>query len=318
MKAPDKKSGKSTTSTAAPPARAASFTIEAQAEGAVEKALDKKSDESTSTAAPPAEAQAEGAVEKAPDKKRSTVGLTVRLSSRWLGSAPADKTFAYSEADWQSIKVSLDRIGIDADAVTVPDRWWAHPDPAAALVAEPQLIGKKIQGVILVKRPLREQLQELAGDYLGLAEFIKQGKALTPRQEAAEIREALNKFARPLAAALALDNSLTFSFSPHREDVSKALAPFIAHAQRFHDRLMAEGSYNRFNAHKAHIEYWGKLVLWWRTRTPGRRQRKEALSQFLLACTKPAFSEQMLQSSSSSSRLPTIESRIASFLNKAT
>src|SRR6516225_374386 len=286
MKAPDKKSGKSTTSTAAPPARAASFTVEAQTEGAVEKAPDKKSDESTSTAAPP---------------KRMRQLLPVRLRSNWVGTVRPDK-FAY----------------IDADAVTVPDRWWAHPDPAAALVAEPQLIGKKIQGVILVKRPLREQLQELAGDYLGLAEFIKQGKALTPRQEAAEIREALNKFARPLAAALALDNSLTFSFSPHREDVSKALAPFIAHAQRFHDRLMAEGSYNRFNAYKAHIEYWGKLVLWWRTRTPGRRQRKEALSQFLLACTKPAFSEQMLQSSSSSSRLPTIESRIASFLNKAT
>src|SRR6516165_1941554 len=275
----------------------------ADSAGASMKAPDKKSGKSTtSTAAPP---------------KRMRQLLPVRLRSNWVGTVRPDK-FAYSEADWQKIKASLARVGIDADAVTVPDRWWAHPDPAAALVAEPQLIGKKIQGVILVKRPLREQLQELAGDYLGLAEFIKQGKALTPRQEAAEIREALNKFARPLAAALALDNSLTFSFSPHREDVSKALAPFIAHAQRFHDRLMAEGSYNRFNAYKAHIEYWGKLVLWWRTRTPGRRQRKEALSQFLLACTKPAFSEQMLQSSSSSSRLPTIESRIASFLNKAT
>jgi len=335
MKAPDRKSGENT-STAAPPVLAASFTNEAQAEGAVSKTPDEQSRESTSTAAPPAlaasftiEAQAEDAVEKAPDEQsaeststtappaRVRQGFPVRLRATWVASVP-HKTFAYSDAQWRKIRDSLAPLGIDADVETVPDRWWAHPDPAAALVAEPQLIGKKIQGVILVKRPLREQLQELAGDYLGLAEFIKQGKALTPRQEAAEIREALNKFARPLAAALALDNSLTFSFSPHREDVSKALAPFIAHAQRFHDRLMAEGSYNRFNAYKAHIEYWGKLVLWWRTRTPGRRQRKEALSQFLLACTKPAFSEQMLQSSSSSSRLPTIESRIASFLNKAT
>ena len=69
MKSPDKKSGKSTTSTAAPPARAASFTIEAQAEGAAEKAPDEQGGESTSTAVPPAhatsftsEAQAEGAV----------------------------------------------------------------------------------------------------------------------------------------------------------------------------------------------------------------------------------------------------------------
>jgi len=52
MKAPNKKSGKGTTSTAASPALAASFTNEAQAEGAVEKAPDKKSGESTSTAAP--------------------------------------------------------------------------------------------------------------------------------------------------------------------------------------------------------------------------------------------------------------------------
>src|SRR6516165_5596085 len=269
----------------------------ADSAGASMKAPDKKSGKSTtSTAAPP---------------KRARQLLPVRLSSSWVGAVPADKTFAYSEADWQSIKVSLDRIGIDADAVTVPDRYWAHPDPAAALVAEPELIGKKIQGVILVKRPLREQLQELAGDYLGLAEFIKQGKALTPRQEAAEIREALSKLE---AARATLDNSMTFLFSPH----SKALALLIAHAQRFHDRLMAEGSHSRFNAHKAHIEYWGKLVLWWRTRTPRQRQRKEALSQFLLASTKPAFSEPMLRSSSSGFRLPTIESRIASFLNKAT
>ena len=328
MKAPDRKSGENT-STAAPPVLAASFTNEAQAEGAVSKTPDEQSRESTSTAAPPAlaasftiEAQAEDAVEKAPDEQsaeststtappaRVRQGFPVRLRATWVASVP-HKTFAYSDAQWRKIRDSLAPLGIDADVETVPDRWWAHPDPAAALVAEPQLIGKKIQGVILVKRPLREQLQELAGDYLGLAEFIKQGEALTPRQEAAEIRGALSKLE---AARATLDNSMTFLFSPH----SKALAPFIAHAQRFHDRLMAEGSYNRFNAYKAHIEYWGKLVLWWRTRTPGRRQRKEALSQFLLACTKPAFSEQMLQSSSSSSRLPTIESRIASFLNKAT
>src|SRR5262249_36506839 len=151
MKAPDKKSGKSTTSTAAPPARAASFTSEAQAEGAGVKAPDKKSGESTSTAPSPAEAQAEGAVVKAPDKKSdestSTAAppkrvrqlLPVRLSSRWVGTVRPNK-FAYSEADWQKIKASLARVGIDADAVTVPDRWWAYPDPAAALVAEPELI----------------------------------------------------------------------------------------------------------------------------------------------------------------------------------
>jgi len=307
MKAPDRKSGEST-STAAPPALAASFTNEAQAEGAVVKAPDKKSGESTSTAAPP---------------KRARQPLPVRLSSRWVGTVPADKTFAYSEADWQSIKVSLDRIGIDADAVTVPDRWWAHPDPAAALVAEPQLIGEKKQWVMLAKRPLREQLQELAADYRGLAAYSKQGEALTPLQEAAEIQEILNK----LEAARAALNSRLLDFIPQTAAVGpepqsavarEALTVIIDKAKRHVDKLTAEGSRSRFNAHKAHIEYWGKLVLWWRSRTPRRRQRKEALSQFLLACTKPAFSERMLRSSSSGFRLPTIESRIASFLNKAT
>src|SRR6516164_8396540 len=229
MKAPDKKSGKSTTSTAAPPARAASFTSEAQAEGAVEKAPDKKSGESTSTAAPPAhaasftvEAQTEGAVEKAPDKKSdestSTAAppkrmrqlLPVRLRSNWVGTVRPDK-FAYSEADWQKIKASLARVGIDADAVTVPDRWWAHPDPAAALVAEPQLIDfEKKQWVMLAKRPLREQLQELAADYRGLAAHSNQGDSLTPRQEAAEIQEILNK----LEAARAALNSRLLDFIP--------------------------------------------------------------------------------------------------------
>jgi hypothetical protein len=46
-------------------------------------APDKKSGESTSTAAPP---------------KRMRQLLPVRLSSRWVGTVPADKTFAYSEA----------------------------------------------------------------------------------------------------------------------------------------------------------------------------------------------------------------------------
>src|SRR6516164_921688 len=195
MKAPDKKSGKSTTSTAAPPARAASFTVEAQTEGAVEKAPDKKSDESTSTAAPP---------------KRMRQLLPVRLRSNWVGTVRPDK-FAYSEADWQKIKASLARVGIDADAVTVPDRWWAHPDPAAALVAEPQLIDfEKKQWVMLAKRPLREQLQELAADYRGLAAHSNQGDSLTPRQEAAEIQEILNK----LEAARAALNSRLLDFIP--------------------------------------------------------------------------------------------------------
>ena len=301
MKAPDKKSGKSTTSTAAPPARAASFTIEAQAEGAAEKAPDEQGGESTSTAVPPAhatsftsEAQAEGAVEKAPDKKQGESTSTavphvrmrpVRLRASWLASVPY-KTFAYSDAEWQKIKNILAPLDIDADAMTIGDLWWAQ-STAAALVAEP-------------RRPLREQLQGLAAEFLGLVEFYKQGApgAFTPRQEAAEIREALNKFARPLAAALSLDNSLTFSFSPHRETVSKALAPFIAHAQRFHDRLMAEGSQSSANARSAHREYWDWLSLLWQAITAGKtpRLRERGLNSFLLTCSGPVFPDKTSKS----------------------
>ena len=332
MKALDRKSGEST-STAAPPARAASFTSEAQAEGAAEKAPAKKSGESTSTVAPPV---------------RVRHAMPVRLSSSMVGSVP-HKTFAYSDADRQSIKASFALVGIDADAETVGDRWWAQSNPAAALVAEP-------------RRPLLEQLQEMAGDHLGLVELGKSltpqqrkalnnlktacvrlnterlllfsphtagarealaavlnkaRKPLTPRQEAGELREMLKELQLARAAL-----ELLPQFIPETAVAREALTPLIAHVERHHDKCMAEGSWGRFSAHKVHIEYWGRLVLLWQTITragaPSQRTRKEALGQFLLACTKPAFSEPMLRSSSSGFRLPTIESRIASFLNKTT
>ena len=259
MKAPDKKSGKSTTSTAAPPKRARQL-------------------------------------------------LPVRLSSSWVGAVPADNTFAYSEADWQSIKVSLDRIGIDADAVTVPDRYWAHPDPAAALVAEPLvetlLIGKEeIQGVILAKRPLREQLQELAADYRGLAAYRKQGDSLTPRQEAAEIQEILNK----LEAARAALNSRLLDFIPQTAAVGpkpqtavarEALTVIIDRAKRLVDKLTAQGSRSSENARKTHIEYWDALALLWRaiTADQNRRPHERGLNSFLLACSKSVFPDETSKS----------------------
>ena len=240
------------------------------------KVPDKKSGESTSTAVPHVRMR------------------PVRLRASWLASVPY-KTFAYSDAEWQKIKNILAPLDIDADAMTIGDPWWEQ-STAAALVAEP-------------RRPLREQLQGLAAEFLGLVEFYKQRApgALTPRQEAAEIREALNKFARPLAAALSLDNSLTFSFSPHRETVSKALAPFIAHAQRFHDRLMAEGSQSSANARSAHWEYWDWLSLLWQAITAGKtpRLRERGLNSFLLTCSEPVFPDE------------TSKSTINDFLRKA-
>jgi hypothetical protein len=86
-------------------------------------------------------------------------------------------TFAYRTGDWEKIRRVLARVGIDADAVTVGDRWWAQPYPATALLAPPQ-------------RPLREQLQELASDYRQL------WRGLTPKQEAAKIQKVLDALDR--------------------------------------------------------------------------------------------------------------------------
>jgi hypothetical protein len=222
---------------------------------------DKKRDGSTSAATPPA---------------RVRHAFPVRLSSRWLGTVPTDKTFAYSEADWQKIKASLARVGIDADVVTVGDRWWAQPDPAAVLVAKPQ-------------RPLREQLQELAADYRGLAAYCKQGHSLTPLQAAAELRKKLMKL-EPARAAL---DSRLLVFIPQTEVAREVLTVVIAKAKRHAERLMAEGSQSKLNARKVHIEYWGQLVLLWQaiTADQNRRQRERGLNPFLLACSAPAFPE---------------------------
>jgi hypothetical protein len=214
------------------------------------------------------------------------------------------KTFAYSDAQWRKIRDSLAPLGIDADAVTVPDRWWAHPDPAAALVAEPELIDfEKKQWVMLMKRPLREQLQELAADYRGLAAYRKQGDSLTPRQEAAEIQGILNK----LEAARAALNSRLLDFIPQKTAVGpepqtavarEALTVIIDKAKRKVDRLTAEGSRSSENARKTHIEYWDALALLWRAITADqkRRPRERGLNSFLLACSKSVFPDETSKS----------------------
>jgi hypothetical protein len=224
---------------------------------------DKKRDGSTSTAASPV---------------RARHALRVRSSSFLLRSGPTDKTFAYSEDGWRKIKASLARVGIDADAITVGpcDRWWALPDPAAALVAKPQ-------------RSLREQLRELAAYYGGLAAYSKQGGSLTPWQEAAEIRKELNML-EPARAAL---DSQLLLFIPETADAREALTVVIARAKRHVDWLTTQGSQSSFNARKVHIEYWGKLMLLWQaiTADQNQQQRERGLALFLLACSGSTFPE---------------------------
>ena len=245
------------------------------------KAPDNKHGESTGTAAP------------------SVHSVRVKIRSCLLANV-TDKTFAFSDADWQRIVASLAPVGIDADAISVREDWWAHRD----LMAEP-------------RRPLREQLQNCVACYRGRAVCRKHGDFLTPRQEAAEIQEAV----KTLEAARVALGSPTLLLIPDTEGTCEALDRHIADAKRKCDRLMATKSPSRLNARKEYSECWEKLLLLWQTMIaqtgtlPGRQQRKEALSQFLLACTEPAFPE-LRSSSGSRLRTTTKSSRIASFLNR--
>src|SRR5262245_29722233 len=246
--------------------------------GAAMKATDNKHGESTGTAAP------------------SVHSVRVKIRSHLLANV-TDKTFAFSDADWQRIVASLAPVGIDADAIPVREDWWAHRD----LMAEP-------------RRPLREQLQNCVACYRGRAVCRKHGDFLTPRQEAAEIQEAV----KTLEAARVALGSPTLPI-PDTEGTCEALDRHIARAKWYGERLRTKRSPRRFNARREYSECWEKLLLLWQTMIaktgtlPGRRQRREALSQFLLACPEPAFPE--LRSNSSRLRTTT-KSRIASFLNR--
>ena len=235
---------------------------------------------------------------KVPDKKRSE-GISTdaqpergryvplaRRSSGWVESVPT-KPFTYPDADWQKIKASLRLVGIDADVEKVGDHWWTWLDPKTALTTAPQ-------------RPLREQLQELAAEYYGRAVYRKQSHSLTPRQEAAEMQEALN-WLEPVRAGFALESiskPARAAFDPRllhfiRETTvaCEVLTVIIAKLKRRVANLRAEGSRSPFNARKTHIEYWDKLTLLWQaiTANRSRRQRERGLNPFLLACSGPVF-----------------------------
>ena len=205
-----------------------------------------------------------------PAELRNFPLLPVMADSRTVAAVGPDRTFAYSDTDWQKIKLSLDRVDINADAVTVGDRYWAQPYPATALTAAPQ-------------RPLREQLQELAADYRGLSHW---DGSLTPKQEAAKIQRVLHTLER---ARLALTSSGVGFISYESGGVREAVGALIAKAERHRDKLLALSNRSSANARKVHIEYWRELVVLWEAITAGQNRRRRALSYFLLACSAPAF-----------------------------
>jgi hypothetical protein len=213
----------------------------------------------------------------AEDTPRITHILSVVTDSSTVAGVRPDRTFAYSDADWREIRLSLSRVDVDANAVTVGDRWWAQPDPATALTAAPQ-------------RPLREQLQELAADYRGLLQFRKKRWALTPKQEAAEIQKVLDALEH---ARVTLASSKVGFVCFGSSDVREAMGAFTVKAERWRDGLKAMTSRSSTNARKVHIEFWGELVTMWKAITAGQAPR--GLSPFLYVCSAPAFPEETTQ-----------------------
>jgi hypothetical protein len=222
-------------------------------------------------------------------RQRPRTMLSVMYDSTTVAAVAPDTTFAYGDSDWQKIKASL--AGVDADAVKVGDRWWAQPCPRTALTRKP-------------KRLLREQLQEMAADYLGLWSWRANAWSLTLKQELARTQEASDVLKR--AQDVLVKVPRVGAVSRAAGDLPGQLGALIDKIDRHcdmledavrgkpHFRLEAAATGgsggSSDNARKAHTEYWDKLVLMWQTITHRKQQR--GLTKFLHACSKPAFKDQ--------------------------
>jgi hypothetical protein len=220
----------------------------------------------------------------AADTSRVIHLLPVIADSTTVAAVGPDRAFVYSDADWREIKCSLARVGVDADAKMVGDRWWAQPDPVTAFTAVPQ-------------RALREQLEALASDYRALSCWRKERRSLTPKQEAGEIQKVLNALER---AHFTLNSSRVglIARAPDTGAALEAISALTAKLTRCRDRLRAYGNRNSANARKAHIEYWGELVMLWKTITDG-----QGIGHFVYVCSLPVFPE-------------TTHDRVRAFLNQ--
>src|SRR5262249_42251788 len=146
-------------------------------------------------------------------------------------------------------------------------------------------------------------------DYLGLWSWRGSGHSLTLKQELAQTQKVL----------AALECARDAIESPPRVggiinwagDALAAMAALTTKVKRHHNNLEAAikgrphfrmeapvdgGSSGRsYNARKVHTEYWAALVLLWQTITRQKRQR--GLSEFVLACSAPAFPKQTTKKS---------------------
>jgi hypothetical protein len=185
--------------------------------------------------------------------------------------------WAFSEANWQEIKESLAKRGVDLDAVMVSERivpgerWWWPDDPAVR------------------QCPLRDALQIMARNYRVRALLPK---APTPKQQTKVLQEALATFekARRILPGTLHSEGYGAGSMESFHALDAALTEKITELRFRIDRLKAMGSRSTRSARTVHNDCWREFARLWRGITPdaGKFRRKH-LRIFLVACTKPLF-----------------------------
>ena len=143
--------------------------------------------------------------------------------------APSSATVApagtYSAEQWEAIRKSLARIGVDLDIMVKPD-WSA------------------------LTQPLHQVLQDLSSAFAEAAAAPRSWRPLIEdmRQATAALEAAHAIFARYLDTEV--------------EAIDAELMPVIAKTRRRLDRLVEKGG-RRANARKPHVEFWSRLARLW-------------------------------------------------------
>jgi hypothetical protein len=185
--------------------------------------------------------------------------------------------WAFSEANWQEIKESLNQRSIDLDAVMVGERlvpgkrWWLTDDSTVR------------------QRPLRDALQIMARHYRVLALLPKPP---TPKQQTEVLREAMAIFekARTILPGTLHSEGYGAGSMESFHALDAALTEKITEMRFRIARLKGMGSRSTWSARTVHNECWREFARLWRGITPSAGKfRRKRLRSFLVACTKPLF-----------------------------
>ena len=213
-------------------------------------------------------------------------------------AAPANKPRGtYSKADWQEIKQSLDKIGVDLDTKWVGAEHFTGK--LSWLSSGPGGPGWALFGA----------LQQIAY-------FYTLPKAPTAKQRAEQLkdlRKALKTARRELRPA---EGERLFNYPDAPSDVTRdrelydRMTSKVDELDKRIPKLRGIGSNSRFNRLTLLGDYCGELTRLWQACGDGRLH-KNALRPFLLACSRAPFVE------APSAKLTTeeLEQKIKSFLS---